>query len=59
MTTPTDMEAFEAWMRTLLHYPYDDGWFWHQYKAVHGHWPTPKMKARGREMRAEYLERKR
>jgi hypothetical protein len=57
-TQPTDLEAFEAWMRPLLHYIYyTDSWFWHEYKREHGHWPSLAMKARGLEMRAEWLKR--
>ena len=49
------MPEFEKWMRLLLHYThYHDQWFWWQYKDEFGHWPTPEMKARGLEMRAEY-----
>ncbi|NBW10813.1 MAG: hypothetical protein EBR82_22575 [Caulobacteraceae bacterium] len=49
------MDEFERFMRANVHFrTYADGWFWHEYKRLHGEWPTPEMKKRGREIREEY-----
>lgn len=51
------MTDFEAWMQTMTGYfrNFEAGHLWHRYREEFGVWPTPEMKARGRQMREEYL----